>query len=591
MAGFLAGFGQGLLDYSNQLNNNAYRQALLQLNQQNQQLRARQVLAELSERQRQQQAQAAMWQAYSKAAAQPSGVSLDMTSSPSGQWSLPEVPDATGQMAAPSSLKSQVLGLEGNRDVRGAAGEIGPGQIMPATGAQYGYSPDQLWGDSGRAASGRIVDDLYRRSGGDAAATLVGYNRGPGAMQRFQAAGDNLSALKSPLAPAYAKAVEADLSPEAQQQGGQVAVRAAGMLPPQMVGRAGPDVFARMLQNLAGTDAPDDVKGAALMHLLPLMSQEGQRSFQQAWEVFKFGEQQAQHQEDVQERRQDRAATREQTRELAEERMDISRQSLDLRKQTAAKQSEAAIDDNTAKEMAEQYLAGDRTIMQNLGRGAQGAANIVKLRGEIAKQLAEKGVSGTEMATRIAEFEGLKAGERTLGTRTAQMGLAVNELEAMLPVALEASDKVDRTQYPNLNSLLLAGERGTGDENVVRLSAATNSLLNVYARAVTPSGQPTEGAQKRAREVLDQAYSQGQYRAAVDQMLKEVRAAQQSPGATRQEFRRQTDPGSSLGAPATGTELGGVPVPAEFANAPDGKKFQGSDGKVYVKSGNQMVPQ
>ena len=328
MAGFLAGFGQGLLDYSNQLNNNAYRQALLQLNQQNQQLRARQVLSELAAQKRQQDAAAQIGRAFSGAMAQPAaptgsaipapGIYPDVTGGQGGlPSSFPQVPDATGQMAAPAPLKQQVLGLEGNRDVIGRAGEIGPGQILPSTGAQYGYSPNQLLGDSGRQASGRIVDDLYQRSGQDAAATLVGYNRGPGAMARFQAAGDNLGALKTPLAPAYQQAVLADLSPEARQQGGQVAIGAAGMLPPQMVGRAGPDLMARAVERVAGSNAPDDVKGAALMQLLPLMSQEGQRQFQQAFEMMK-----------LQEGRADRAATREQTRELAEERMDIQRQSL-----------------------------------------------------------------------------------------------------------------------------------------------------------------------------------------------------------------------------------------------------------------------
>jgi hypothetical protein len=201
--------------------------------------------------------------------------------------------------------------------------------------------------------------------------------------------------------------------------------------------------------------------------------------------------------------------------------------------------------------MAEQYLAGDRTVMQNLGRGAQGAENIVKLRGEIARQLAEQGKSGSDIATKIAEFEGLKAGERALGTRTAQMGMALSEATSFAPLALAASEKVDRTEYPTLNGLLLAAERGTGGEDVIRLAVATNSFLNAYARAVTPTGTPTEGAQERARALLDAAWSKGQYRTAIDQLMLEMNAASKSPGMVREEFRDRSDPGSSLSAPAT----------------------------------------
>jgi hypothetical protein len=232
--------------------------------------------------------------AFSAGPASPSsGAQLPMMSQ------LPQVP--SGPVSAPTmggygvglpQLQQQVLSLEGNRDVVGRAGEIGPGQIMPATGAQYGYSPDQLWGDSGRQASGRIVADLYQRSRGDPAATLVGYNRGPGAMARFQAAGDNPAALQSPLAPAYAKAVAADLSPESQQQASQAAISVAGLLPPQFMGQLGPGPFAQMVHNLMGSNASDEVKGAVLEHLLPLMSQEGQRQFQQSWEMLKFYQEQ-----------------------------------------------------------------------------------------------------------------------------------------------------------------------------------------------------------------------------------------------------------------------------------------------------------
>jgi hypothetical protein len=250
----------------------------------------------------------------------------------------------------------------------------------------------------------------------------------------------------------------------------------------------------------------------------------------------------------------------------------------------AAKISQGAgalLDDRTLHTMAEQYLAGDRTVFQNLGRGAQGAENVVKLRGEVARMMAEQGKSGAEIATKIAEFEGLKAGERALGTRTAQMGMALNEAKTFAPLALQASEKVDRTSFPTLNSLLLAAEKGTGGEDVIRLSVATNSLLNAYARAVTPTGTPTEGAQERARQLLDAAWSKGQFRTAIDQLMKEMEAASKAPGMVREEFRERKDPGSSVAAPATTgaptQSSGGASVissKSEYDALPSGAKYR-----------------
>lgn len=250
-----------------------------------------------------------------------------------------------------------------------------------------------------------------------------------------------------------------------------------------------------------------------------------------------------------------------------------------LHKESAANADNAQLDEPTVKMMAQQYLAGDRTVMQNLGRGAQGAQNIVKLRGEIAKQMAEQGKSGTDIATKIAEFEGLKAGERALGTRTAQMGMALNEAKTFAPLALTASEKVDRTQFPTLNSLLLAAEKGTGGEDVIRLAVATNSLLNAYARAVTPTGTPTEGAQERARELLDSAWSKGQYRTAIDQLMKEMDAASKSPGMVREEFREHADPGSSLSSPAT-SGPNTIMVPNQTSEAERKKMWQNAAPKT-----------
>lgn len=173
------------------------------------------------------------------------------------------------------------------------------------------------------------------------------------------------------------------------------------------------------------------------------------------------------------------------------------------------------------------------SLPPGLARSREGA----KLVKEVMKEVPKGGTSAADVIANKAELTGITAGQRTLGTRTAQIEMAVTEAQNMAPLALQASNKVDRTSYPTLNSLLLAAEKGTGDENVVRLGVATNSLINIYARAINPTGVATVSDKDHARELLAAAWSKGQYAAGVDQLMKELAAARKSPAQVRGAMR------------------------------------------------------
>ena len=210
---------------------------------------------------------------------------------------------------------------------------------------------------------------------------------------------------------------------------------------------------------------------------------------------------------------------------------------VDIARQKLARAASGLIEPETLSFMAQQVLAGDKSPYANIGRGAQGAENLAALRKEVMTQARERGLGGADLAALNAEFSGLQAGERTLGTRTANVEMAASEAQQMMPIALAASARVDRTQYPTLNKIKLAVDKGVGDENVVRFNQANNALVNTYARAISPSGTPTVSDKEHAREILETAYSKGQYAAAVDQMQQEIAAARRSPGSVRGEFR------------------------------------------------------
>jgi hypothetical protein len=226
---------------------------------------------------------------------------------------------------------------------------------------------------------------------------------------------------------------------------------------------------------------------------------------------------------------------------------------------------EAMLDQGTLDFMARQYMAGDTSVLTNLGRGAQGAANVVALRKRVAELNQQHGAGGADQANRNAEFMGVKAGQRTLGTRSANIELAATEFEQVLPVVQKASQAVSRTNYPDLNRIIQSYETRTGDPNIVAFGGAVNTLVNLYARAISPSGIPTVHDKEHAREILNKAWSQGQFDAAVGMMKQEIDAALKSPEKVRDDMRTRFlrgQPSSNLTGPdrtITGVEVTNLP--------------------------------
>ena len=200
---------------------------------------------------------------------------------------------------------------------------------------------------------------------------------------------------------------------------------------------------------------------------------------------------------------------------------------------------EPTIDDETLTAMAEQYLAGDKSVFQNLGRGAQGAANVVALRQRVTQVAKEAGMTPDQIALVQNEFQGMGAAQRALGTRSANFGLAEKEAYAMADLVTEASSKVPRTQFMPINKAIIAYENKTGDPEARQFGAALNSFINAYARAVSPIGTPTVSDKDHARSMLSTADSHEALVAIMNQLKREMDAAGAAPGAVQKQMRER----------------------------------------------------
>ena len=131
------------------------------------------------------------------------------------------------------------------------------------------------------------------------------------------------------------------------------------------------------------------------------------------------------------------------------------------------------------------------------------------------------------------------AASKALAIQSAKILTAVNEAKSMMKIVKTVSDKIDRTQYPTINAIQNAVDKGTGGKEIVQLNAAINALVNAYARAINPTGVSTVRDKIHAREVINSNYAAGQIDAILDIMNQEMALAQKSPGEASTQLKEQ----------------------------------------------------
>lgn len=192
------------------------------------------------------------------------------------------------------------------------------------------------------------------------------------------------------------------------------------------------------------------------------------------------------------------------------------------------------LDKESADLIAEQYLAGDRQAAAGFARSAQ---NMSMIRKSISEKAKAQGLSGPDIAMRIAEFHGIVSAETATGRRTATIGMFANEARRVIDVAKRASKDVPRGEFIPFNRAMLAFEKNTGDPKVVALGAALNAVINTYAKAINGGQQGTVSDKDHAREILELAYSDNQMDAVYNILEQELQAAIDAPGDVKQSLR------------------------------------------------------
>jgi hypothetical protein len=236
------------------------------------------------------------------------------------------------------------------------------------------------------------------------------------------------------------------------------------------------------------------------------------------------------------------------------------------------------MDDETAQLLADRVRAGDTRALIGLGRGAQGAENISKIQGIVARDAASgKPVSDAarSILSNAANHAGLLTAERTQAAIMAKLSVYGRAAFNATNIVESLSDKFGRTDFPPINKAIIAYKTKTGDPNVVALGQALTTLSNEYARAIG-GGHGTVHDKEVAEQRLSAAQSKDQLRAVVGVMRQEIELAEAALPSARQQIRDIYNPlaggprtggvsghSPSLGVPTPPPAAGTIPSPAE----------------------------
>lgn len=244
----------------------------------------------------------------------------------------------------------------------------------------------------------------------------------------------------------------------------------------------------------------------------------------------------------------------------------------------------SGLTDEGIKIMVDQYLAGDKSVLQNLGRGAQGSKNIVRFRNALADTMQARGITGAQQASKMAEFAGYQAAQRVLSQRQANLSTASQELVSFAGPALAASERVAGGKWVTVNQIEQNWKKYGSDPDLREFRDRNAGLISAYAQVISRTGVPTVYAQERADELLNTADSQEVYERGVDTLISEADLAEKAPDIIRERMRNEFT-GKGNPPMAGGVQTGPVKVQTreEADKLAPGTHYITPDGNEFVR--------
>lgn len=191
---------------------------------------------------------------------------------------------------------------------------------------------------------------------------------------------------------------------------------------------------------------------------------------------------------------------------------------------------------------------------KNLGTRQVATAVSGAVRRAANQQMTDMGLTAADLPKRWAQYMGERQYQRSAGSFASRVEAAVNEVEQLLPQAIETSTALPRGQFVPFNSLYQKWLEGTSDPAYNDFMFATFSLRNAYLRAMNPTGQPriAERLETEKLKLLDTATSPEAFMTQARRLWKEVQASKKAIAETQ---KGRTE--GNVNAPMPGDTRGG----------------------------------
>ena len=151
---------------------------------------------------------------------------------------------------------------------------------------------------------------------------------------------------------------------------------------------------------------------------------------------------------------------------------------------------------------------------------------------------------GKKAAGALAEFGGTKAGAQVVGRTDASVTVGADELKRYIPAIEPLIKKVNTSEYPTINSVMQAAEKGAGGADVVQLRNMVHGARNAYQQIAARGGRMTVFNAQQAQDLISGNMPLDQFEGAAKALIKE---AEINKGATGQAMKDVTGQGDDAG--------------------------------------------
>jgi hypothetical protein len=211
----------------------------------------------------------------------------------------------------------------------------------------------------------------------------------------------------------------------------------------------------------------------------------------------------------------------------------------------------------------ERRKQGDQTVFTNLRSAGPGAWN--QLNNYFAKRMEEDHMDGEDLVRADQRNKGDTRYQQTAGGYAARVESAANEVEQLVPQALQASSALPRGRFVPWNELKQQWEKYQSNPQYNDFLLAVFGLRTAYTKAMNPTGNPTVQARKEIEfdNILSTAVSPDAFRTQVNRIWLEVQQAKRGTAQTRAEPPTKYDPNAPVKPLPDAAGAAGKPTTAD----------------------------